>query len=83
MVSRITIVHERGQQPYAVCACGARGSVIEDHALCEPEPRYIPAGLNEPCTCPRCFACSRLLDNDGRCGTLGCLNLGLHIPSPD
>lgn len=83
MVSRITIVHERGQQPYAVCACGARGEAITLVDLGESEPTYIPAALNEPCTCPRCFACSRLLDDDGRCETLGCLNLGLHIPSPD
>lgn len=82
-MSRITVVANRGEQPYSVCACGARGSVIEDAALGEPEAKFIAGPLNEPCTCPRCFTCQRLLDEQGRCETLDCVNLGLHIPIPD
>lgn len=72
-----------GPPAYFTCRCGAQADAIDDGRLDQPQPAYIPGTLREPCTCPRCFTCKRLLDADGRCGNLDCLNLGLHIPVPD
>lgn len=78
--TRITIVHNRGEAPYSVCRCGARGGVLEDAALCQYEPEWLPGPLREPCTCPRCSFCSRLLDTDGRCENLDCKYVGPPHP---
>ena len=72
-----------GGWPHFVCACGAEADPVDDGRLGEPGPSYVPGALREPCTCPRCFTCHQLLDAEGRCDNLHCLNLGLHIPAPD
>ena len=81
-MTHVTVVHEPGRAPYSMCACGARGDVVEYIELGDPQPTWIPAQLHEPCTCPpcpRCCFCERLLDNDSRCENLNCLYVGLHI----
>ena len=81
-MTRLRVVANQGEQPYSMCKCGARGGIVYDLALCQVEPILIPAGLHESCTCPRCFTCKQLLDAEGRCDNLHCLNLGLHVLCP-
>jgi len=82
----MSVVANPDEQPYSVCLCGARGDALDVTALGQNEPTYVAGALREPCQCRRCFTCTQLLDDDGRCETLDCLNLGLQIlidPDPE
>lgn len=79
---RMTLVHNRGEPPHFVCRCGARANAIEDFYLCQAEPEYLPGQLLDPCACPKCCFCNRLLDADGRCENIDCKYVGLHILVP-
>lgn len=81
MSDRIAIVTGPGPA-HSICRCGVRGDVIEMQDLGQAEPWYVAEALNEPCRCPRCFSCQHLLDDEGRCENLDCLNLGLIIVDP-
>jgi hypothetical protein len=65
------------------CACGAEAEIVLITTLGDTEPRYIPAGLRESCTCPRCITCGHVLDKHQRCGNLDCPLLGTLIVLPD
>lgn len=78
MSERIAIVTGSGPA-YSICRCGVRGDVCKIETLSSVEPTYVAGMLHEPCRCPRCVSCQHLLDDDGRCENLDCLNLGLKI----
>lgn len=82
MTERITVIIVHGI-PTAACRCGVRAQVHVVESMGGAEPSYVPGLLQEPCRCPRCFTCNELLDDEGRCENLGCLNIGLTIPDPD
>jgi len=65
------------------CACGAKQEPIDNTALGDPSPSYVPGRLLEPCTCPRCIGCNQPLDKDQRCDNLDCNYCGLIIVIPD
>lgn len=70
------------EEPWAECACGARGAAIRVMNLGGSGPSYVPGQLDEPCRCPRCITCGHVLD-DGYCDNLGCPLYGNLIPIPD
>lgn len=71
------------EQPWAECACGARGAAINVMQLGDREPRYMPGPLDEPCRCPRCITCGHVLDEHGCCDHIGCPLYGTEILIPD
>jgi hypothetical protein len=61
------------------CDCGARREAIEDTPLGARNPSYIPGPLLEPCTCPACAHCDRVL-SDGRCENMDCPLYDVLVP---
>jgi len=60
------------------CKCGAEQDAIEVTEL-GGLLSYVPGEHLEPCTCPKCPFCARLVDGDGRCENLDCTYVGLHV----
>jgi hypothetical protein len=71
------------EQPWAECACGARGDAVRVMQLGEAGPRYVPGEMDDPCRCLRCITCGHVLDEDGCCDHIGCPIYGTFIPVPD
>lgn len=65
------------------CACGAAIQPIETYELSRCFPVLVPGPYLEPCRCPRCITCGKVLDSAHRCQTLFCPLEGATIFEPD